>query len=78
MSGGRVTREETYDYLWLIHVAVQQKSIQPCKIIILQFKINKKKIQYLQTAIKWGGKKSHNYDHTICEKNNIKLSPEGF
>ena len=36
MSGGRVTREETYDYLWLIHVAVQQKL--HCKAIILQFK----------------------------------------
>ena len=30
--------EETYVYLWLIHVDVWQKSTQPCKAIILQLK----------------------------------------
>ena len=32
--------EETYVYLWLIHVDVWQKPTQYCKAIILQFKIN--------------------------------------
>ena len=30
--------EETYVYLWLIHVDVWQKSTQHCKAIILQLK----------------------------------------
>ena len=34
--GGRVKREGTYVYLWLIHVGVWQKSMQYCKAIILQ------------------------------------------
>ena len=36
----RFKREGAYVYLWLIHVAVWQKSIQYCKAIILQLKIN--------------------------------------
>ena len=39
--GGRFKREGTYVYLWLIHVAVWQKSTQYCKAIILQLKIKK-------------------------------------
>ena len=39
--GGRIKREGTYVYLWLIHVAVWQKLTQHCKAIILQLKINK-------------------------------------
>ena len=38
--GGRFKREETYVYLWLIHVVVRQKPTQYCKAIILQLKIN--------------------------------------
>ena len=34
-------REETYIYLWLIHVVDWQKATQHCKAIILQLKINK-------------------------------------
>ena len=41
--GGRIKREGTYVYLWLIHSVVWQKPIQHCKAIILQFKIKKKK-----------------------------------
>jgi len=37
--GGRFKREETYAYLWLVHVVVWQKSIQYCKAKILQLKI---------------------------------------
>ena len=37
--------EETYVYLWLIHVDVWQKRTQYCKAIILQLKINKFKIK---------------------------------
>ena len=37
-------REGTYVYLWLIHIVVWKKPIQHCKAIILQLKINFKKI----------------------------------
>ena len=37
---GRFKREGTYVYLRLIHVDVGQKSMQHCKAIILQIKIN--------------------------------------
>ena len=36
--GGRFKRKETYVYLGLIHVDVQQKPTQYCKAIILQLK----------------------------------------
>ena len=36
--GGRVKREGTFVYLWLIHVEVGQKTTKFCKAIILQFK----------------------------------------
>ena len=36
---GMVKREGIYVYLWPIHIVVQQKPIQHCKAIILQFKI---------------------------------------
>ena len=39
--GGRLKREGTYIYIWLIHVDVWQKPTQQCKAIILQLKINK-------------------------------------
>ena len=38
---GRLKREGTYVYLWLIHVDIWQKSIQYYKAIILQLKRNK-------------------------------------
>ena len=41
--GGRLKREGTYVYLWLIHVDVWQKPTQHCISIILQLKISKKK-----------------------------------
>ena len=40
LMGERFRREETYAYLWLIHVAVWQKPMQYCKAIILQLKIS--------------------------------------
>ena len=42
--GGSFKREGTYVYLWLIHTVVRQKPTQHCKAIILQLKINKKRI----------------------------------
>ena len=36
--GGRVRREKTYVYRWLIHVDVCQKPAQYCKAIVLQLK----------------------------------------
>ena len=39
---GRIKREETYIYLWLIHVNVWQKLSQYCKVMILQLKIKLK------------------------------------
>ena len=42
--GGRAKREETYVYLWLIHVDIWQKPAQYCKAIILQLKMNKKQM----------------------------------
>ena len=41
--GGRLKKERTYVYLWLIHLDVWQKPTQHCKAIILQLKINKLK-----------------------------------
>ena len=38
-TGGRFKREETYLYLWLIHVDVWQKPRRYCKAIILQLKM---------------------------------------
>ena len=38
--GGRLKREGTYAYLWLIHADVWQKPTQHSKAIILQLKIN--------------------------------------
>ena len=37
--GGKLKREGTYVYLWLICVVVWQKPTQHCKAIILQLKI---------------------------------------
>ena len=37
-GGGSFKREETYVYLWLIHVDVWQKLAQCSKTIIFQFK----------------------------------------
>ena len=39
--GGRLEREGTHVYLWLIHADVWQKPTRYCKAIILQLKINK-------------------------------------
>ena len=39
--GGRLRREGTYVYLWLLHFVVWQKSTQYCKTFIFQLKINK-------------------------------------
>ena len=41
--GGRLTREEIYVFLWLIHVG--QKLMQYCKAIILQLKILKRNLK---------------------------------
>ena len=37
--GGRLKREGTYIYLWLIHDVVRQKPTQRCKANTLQFDI---------------------------------------
>lgn len=38
---GRLKEEGLYVYLWLVPVVVQQKLIEQCNAIILQFKVNK-------------------------------------
>ena len=38
--GGRLQREGSHAYLWLIHVAVWQKPTQYCRAVILQFKVH--------------------------------------
>ena len=35
---GKFRRDETYAYLWLIHLDLGQKPTQHCKEILLQFK----------------------------------------
>ena len=45
-DGRRFKREETYVYLWQIHVDVWQKPTQYCKAIILQLRINLKYISF--------------------------------
>ena len=42
--GVRFKREGACVYLWLIHTALWHKSAQYCKAIVLQLKINFKKI----------------------------------
>ena len=54
--GGRVKKEGTYEYLWLIHGDAWQKPTQYFKAIMRQLKINKmftKKRQgkYMQRSI---------------------------
>ena len=44
-EGERLKREGTYVYLELIHAVLQKKPTQHCKAIILQLKINFKKIR---------------------------------
>ena len=39
---GRLIRERTFVYLWLVHIVVEQKSTQYYKKIILQLKMKKK------------------------------------
>ena len=41
--GGRFRREETYTYIWLIHINVWQEPTGYYKAIILQLNINKLK-----------------------------------
>ena len=41
--GRRLKWEETYVYLWLIHVDILEKPTQYCKAIILQLKISLEK-----------------------------------
>ena len=43
-AGGRFNRKWTYVCLWLIHGDVWQKPTQYCEAIILQLKINFRKI----------------------------------
>ena len=54
MVGGRVRRERTQEYLWLIHVDIWQKQTQHRKAIILQLKIifsRKKKKKIISSRI---------------------------
>ena len=37
-EGGRLRREGTHVYLWLIHVDVWQKPTKHCKAIVLQLR----------------------------------------
>ena len=46
----RFKREGTFVYLWSIHVDLWQKSIQYCKAVIIQLKINLKKRVYGRRA----------------------------
>ena len=39
--GGRLKREQTYVYSWLIRVVIHQKLIQRCKAIIFRLKISR-------------------------------------
>ena len=55
--GRRSKGEETYVYLWLIHVDVWQKPTQYCKAIILQLKMNtflKKKMGFVVSILRAG------------------------
>ena len=46
----RFRSEGMYVYVWLIHVVVQQKPIQYCKTIILQFKIKKRRKKWTRPS----------------------------
>ena len=49
-AGGRFKREGTYVYLWLTPVDVWQETMQHCKAMILQLKINKLKKKKLKQS----------------------------
>ena len=52
--GERLKRQGTYVYLELMQVVVQQKSIQHCRAVILQLKINlKKNITTEDEMVEW-------------------------
>ena len=70
---GRLTREEICVYLRLIRFVVQQKPIQNCKAIILQFKIeNQKNTKELQVWPKGNGRQHLKgpLDSSYCAKIN--------
>ena len=50
--GGRFTREGTYVYLRLVHVDVWQKPTQYYKVIILKFKMQKKRNSFKTVPLK--------------------------
>ena len=43
-AGGRLKREGTYVYLWLIHIVLRQKPTQYCKATTFQLKISLKNL----------------------------------
>ena len=45
LVGGRFKREGKYVCLWVIFIVVWQKPMQHCKAIILQLKINLKRMK---------------------------------
>ena len=67
--------EETYVYLWLIHVDVWQKQTQFCKVIILQLK-NKyiKKIFFKLKEIEDKQIKENTFFLKLCVMKKIKPS----
>ena len=84
--GGRVKREGTYAYLWLIHVDIWQKPAQYCKAIILQFKkftlkklkeINPKHKQIKDNSLEALGKESSSIDKT-GEREGLKSTQDSM
>ena len=57
-GGGRVVQDGgTHEHLWLIHVAIWQKRSQYCKVIILQLKKKRIRLQYKRPGFDpWVGK----------------------
>ena len=45
--GKKSKKEEIYEYVWLIHFAIQQKLTQQCKATILQSKQQQKNISVM-------------------------------
>ena len=51
--GKKSKKEEIYEYVWLIHFAIQQKLTQQCKATILQSKQQQKNISVMFDDCNW-------------------------
>ena len=72
--GGRLKREGTHVYFWLIHTVVWQKPAQHCKAIIFQLKINLKKEKFSDTEAGKGKKGGESFSLELIRTLSVQFS----